>query len=246
MDGFVLAGGQSTRMGRDKALLELNGRALVALAVEKLQAVGLDAKICGARAEATAELARFAEVIPDHFAQSGPVAGIEAGLAVGEVALSLFLAVDIPLVPAEFLHWIMERAGTSGAAATIPIAGGVPQPLCAVYSRRLLEGLRTAIAAGHLKMMTAVEEAVAALGERVDLFQVESVASGLPAGIWPMDPPLRRWFLNANTPEEWARVSGLGWMVSELVRHAPGADQKQPTAGPSTSFGATRVRLRSG
>jgi molybdenum cofactor guanylyltransferase len=244
VNAFVLAGGQSTRMGRDKALLELNGRALVALAVEKLRGLGLQTRICGTRADAAAELARFAELIPDQFAGCGPLAGIEAGLSVGDAALSLFLAVDIPLVPAEFLYWMMERAETSGAAATIAVASGMPQPLCAVYSRRLLEGLRAAIAAGHLKMMTAVTQAAEALGERVDLFQLESVASGLAAGIWPMDPPLRNWFLNANTPEEWARVSDLSWMVSELVGHAPGAAQKQPAPGPSTSSGAIRARLR--
>lgn len=208
MNGFVLAGGQSTRMGRDKALLELDGRPLVALAVEKLRALGLDAKICGARPAVAAELAQFAEVIPDNFAQSGPVAGIEAGLVAGGSPLSLFLAVDMPLVPVKFLRWLMERAETSTAVATIPVAGGREQPLCAVYSRRLLEGLRASIAAGHLKMMTAVAEAATTLSERVDLFQVESVAAGLAAGVWPVDPLLRDWFLNANTPEEWALVVG--------------------------------------
>jgi molybdopterin-guanine dinucleotide biosynthesis protein A len=110
------------------------------------------------------------------------------------------------VVPVEFLRWMVERAETSGAAATIPVAGGVPQPLCAVYSRRLLDGLLTAIAAGDLKMMRAVAGATEAVRERVDLFQVESVAAALPTGVWPADPPLRNWFLNANTPEEWARV----------------------------------------
>jgi molybdenum cofactor guanylyltransferase len=209
VDGFVLAGGQSKRMGRDKALLELDGRPLVALATEKLRTLGLEAKICGARADAAPELARFGEVIPDNFAGCGPVAGIEAGLglAAEKAPLSLFLAVDMPVVPVAFLRWTIERAETSRAVATIPVAGGLPQPLCAVYSRRLLEGLRAAITAGHLKMMTAVTEAAAAaLGERMDLFEVESVAAGLAAGVWPVSPPQREWFLNANTPEEFARV----------------------------------------
>lgn len=201
-------------MGRDKALLDLDGRPLAALAVEKLRALGLDARICGARPEAAPQLARFAEVIPDNFPECGPVAGIEAGLAAAPAPLSLFLAVDMPLVPANFLRWMMKRAETSEAVATIPAADGLPQPLCAVYSRRLLEGLGAAITGGHLKMMTAVTEAATAVGERVDVFQVESVAAALPAGVWPPEPPLRDWFLNANTPEEWARIrthkAGIG------------------------------------
>jgi len=198
-------------MGRDKALLNLDGRPLAALAVEKLQALGLATRICGARAEVAPELTQFTEVIPDNFTGCGPVAGIETGLAASDADLSLFLAVDVPLVPTEFLRWMMERAETSGAVATIPLAGGREQPLSAVYSRRLRDGLRVAIAAGHLKMMTAVTEAAAALNERVDLFQVESVAAALRPGVWSAESnvkgvALRDWFLNANTPEEWARV----------------------------------------
>lgn len=193
-------------MGRDKALLELDGRPLVALALEKLRALGLEPRVCGARPE----LARFGEGVPDNFAGCGPVAGIEAGLAASDEELNLFLAVDVPLLPVKFLRWMMERAETSGAAATIPVTGGLPQPLCAVYSRRLLDGLRVAMAVGHRKMMTAVTEAAAALGERVDLFAVESVAAALAAGAWPARPVLREWFRNANTPEEWADLVGRG------------------------------------
>lgn len=206
MNGFVLAGGQSTRMGSDKALLELGGQPLVVQALEKLGALRLDPKICGANPSSAAEFARFAQVIPDNFAGCGPVAGIEAGLAASASDLNVFLAVDIPLVPVEFLLWMVERAETSGAVATIPVAGGVPQPLCAVYSRRLLDGLRTSIAAGDLKMMRAVAGATEAVRERLDLFQVESAAAALPVAAWPADPPLRHWFLNANTPGEFARV----------------------------------------
>ncbi len=63
MNGFVLAGGQSTRMGRDKALMMLDGRTLVERALELLGGLGLDARICGSRPD----LARFAEVVPDNF-----------------------------------------------------------------------------------------------------------------------------------------------------------------------------------
>lgn len=195
-------------MGRDKALLEVSGQPLIALALEKLRALKLDPKICGASPDSAAQLARFAQVIPDNFPGCGPVAGIESGLAANDAPVSLFLAVDMPLVPVEFLRWMMERAETSGAVATIPAAGGRDQPLCAIYSRRLLDGLRKSIAAGRLKMMTVIEEAATASGERVDRFQVESVAAGLAAGIWPVDPPLRDWFLNTNTPEEFERSQG--------------------------------------
>lgn len=198
-------------MGRDKALLELGGRPLAELAVEKLRGLGLEVRICGAAPGFAEPLTRFAEVVADRVAGSGPLAGIEAGLAAGDGQQALFMAVDTPLVPAEFLRWMMERAERSGAVATIPVAGGMPQPLCAVYSGVLRAGLRRAIEAGHLKMMRAVSEAAAELGERVDRFDVENVAAALAEGLWPAQPPFRDWFRNLNTPEEWAGVSGELW-----------------------------------
>lgn len=198
MNAFVLAGGQSTRMGRDKALLELDGRPLIVLALERLRALGATPRICGSRPD----LARFAEVIPDKVADSGPLGGIEAALAASNSELNLFLPVDAPLIPAEFLRWLLERATASNAVATIPVAAGREQPLSAVYSRRLLPGLRTAMAAGRLKMMAAVRAAAASLDEAIDLFAVEEVEAALVEGVWPEEPPLCDWFLNVNAPAD--------------------------------------------
>lgn len=203
MNAFVLAGGQSTRMGRDKALLELDGQPLITLAVERLRALRFTPRICGSRPD----LARFAEVIPDNVADSGPLGGIEAALAASDSELNLFLPVDAPLIPMEFLRWMMERATASNAVATIPVAAGREQPLSAVYSRRLLPGLRAAMAARRLKMMTAVREAAASLREAIDLFAVEEVEPALAEGVWPEEPPLCDWFLNVNAPADLAAVA---------------------------------------
>jgi molybdopterin-guanine dinucleotide biosynthesis protein A len=201
MNGFVLAGGQSTRMGRDKALLEVDGRALMEHMLEKLRGQGLEARICGSRAD----LARFAEVVPDNFAQAGPLGGIEAALAVSDSELNLFVAVDLPGLPAEFLRWLLERAERSRAVATIPRYGDRPQPLCAVYSRRLLEGLRESLGAGRRKVMDAIRASAAGLGEGVDAFDVECVAA---AGCteWGLESPIAAWFRNLNTPVEYAAL----------------------------------------
>lgn len=180
-------------MGRDKALLAFAGRPLIALAVEKLRSLGMEPRIAGARAD----LAQFAEVVPDNFADAGPLGGLEAALAVSDAELNLFLPVDLPLLPVEFLRWMVERVSLSSAAATIPFALGRPQPLCAVYSRALLPGLRAALAAGDFKVMRAIEGS----GFVVDGFNVEPVAAALG---W--EDSISRWFANANTPEEFAVV----------------------------------------
>jgi molybdopterin-guanine dinucleotide biosynthesis protein A len=205
VNAFVLAGGQSTRMGRDKALLVVDGETLLEQMLEKLRAVGLTPRICGSRSD----LARLAEVVPDNFPQSGPLGGIEAALAVSDSELNLFVPVDLPGLPLQFLRWLMERAETSRAVATIPRYGDRPQPLCAVYSRRLLEGLRESLGAGRGKVMDAIGTAAAGLGDAIDAPDMECMAAAAGAE-WPLQP-LGDWFRNVNTPADYEAVkSGAG------------------------------------
>ncbi|HEY6446622.1 MAG TPA: molybdenum cofactor guanylyltransferase [Acidobacteriaceae bacterium] len=212
MNAFVLAGGESSRMGRDKALLDLAGRPLIAHALDKLRALGCTPRICASRPD----LAGFAPVIHDTSPRCGPLGGLEAALSISGTDLNLFLPVDLPLLPLEFLRWLQTRAESTGAAATIPRYAGRPQPLCAIYSRRLLPGIRAALAAGHYKFMTAISAAAAALPARspsseLDLFDTESIAAALIPHIWPADPPLHTWFRNINFPSDYDSLrAGFG------------------------------------
>ena len=185
-------------MGRDKALLPWDGRPLIEFVVEKLRGVGLRVRICGARPD----LASLAEVAPDNFAGAGPLAGIEAALAVSDSELNLLVAVDLPGLPPGFLRWMAERAETSHAVATIPRHGDRVHPLCAVYSRRLLRGLQEALTAGRNKVLDGIGEAAAGLGESIDAFDVEPVAASGPKE-WPVRPMLAEWFRNVNTPGDY-------------------------------------------
>lgn len=204
MNAFIMAGGASSRMGRDKALLDLAGSPLISHALDKLRALGLTPRISGSRPD----LAPFAPLIPDNIPRCGPLGGLEAALSASDSDLNLFLSVDLPLLPLDFLRWLQSRAEGSGAAATIPRYAGRPQPLCAVCSRRLLPGIRAALASGNFKIMTAVTAASAAVAKRstpseLDLFDTESVAAALIPRLWPADPPLHVWFRNINTPADY-------------------------------------------
>jgi molybdenum cofactor guanylyltransferase len=198
VNAFILAGGQSSRMGRDKALLPFDGRPLVEHMVHLLRVLHLEPRICGSRPDLT----RFAQFVPDNVAQAGPLAGVEAALTVSDSDLNLFIPVDLPGLPAGFLGWLMARSETSHAVATIPHYAARPQPLCAVYSRRLLDGLRRSLATGNFKIMTAIREAAQALAEPIDEFDVESVAATGPA-LWPLQSSLADWFRNLNTPADY-------------------------------------------
>lgn len=197
MNAFVLAGGKSTRMGRDKALLEWRGRPLVEHALGKLRALGMPAHLLGTRPD----LARFAPVIPDNFPDRGPLGGIEAALGFTDTELNLFLPIDLPLLPVEFLRWLIARAELTQAAATLPRVEGRPQPLCAVYHRGLLPGIQSALQQGDGKVMRVVEQSAEQAGLRTDLFDVEAVAAAqLESGGWPGSIPTHLWFENLNAP----------------------------------------------
>jgi molybdopterin-guanine dinucleotide biosynthesis protein A len=200
MNAFVLAGGQSTRMGRDKALLELAGRPLIEHALEKLRALGFSPRIVGVRPD----LAAFAAVIPDIHPHTGPLGGIEAALAASDTEQNLFLPVDLPWLPVEFLRWMIERAESTEALATVPRLQGRPQPLCAVYTKTLLPYVQAALAADDAKVTRAVERAANRTGLRIDSFDVETIAA---AQSWEQTLPLHRWFENMNTIADFEKAA---------------------------------------
>jgi molybdopterin-guanine dinucleotide biosynthesis protein A len=208
MNAFVLAGGQSTRMGRDKALLEFRGRPLVLHSLEKLRRLGFTPRIVIGYEAARPDLAVFAPLVADNYQSLGPLGGIEAALTVSNADLNLFLPVDLPLLPVEFLRWMIERAQLTQALATIPRVQGMPQPLCAIYSTALLTTAQTALAAGDGKVMRVVGRASAETGLRVDSFDVETVATSRACSQgWPRTPPVRLWFENLNTPGDFERAA---------------------------------------
>jgi len=195
VNAFILAGGQSTRMGRDKALLDFHGRPLIEHALDRLRALGFVPRIAGNRPD----LAQYAPVVPDNYPGSGPLAGIEAALSASSDDLNLFLPVDLPLLPIKFLRWMTVRARETSAIATIPHLQGRPQPLCAVYHRALLPYARAALEANDAKVMRAVEHAASDTSLKIDLFDTETIAACVE---WAPAPPVHRWFQNLNTPTD--------------------------------------------
>jgi molybdenum cofactor guanylyltransferase len=195
-EGFVLAGGNSSRMGQDKSLLRVAGLSLLEWALNKLRTLPLTIppRIAGARSSTPL----LAPVVSDIHPGCGPLSGIEAALAATNQNLNIFLPVDMPLVPPSFLTWMLHRAQTTAAFATIPRINGLAQPLCAIYHRHLLEPVSAALAEGDWKVMPTIHAAAGPGG--IDLFDVERVVSSdfTMAAFSPL--PLYRWFHNCNSP----------------------------------------------
>jgi molybdopterin-guanine dinucleotide biosynthesis protein A len=192
-------------MGRDKARVELCGRPLLAHMLDKLRALGLRARVAGLREPAdgvTVEM--IPETHPDTYPGCGPLSGIETALGKSRADMVLLVGVDLPLLETEFLAWMLRRAATSGAMATIPQSLGEPQPLCAVYRRELLRGVTDALDAGDYRVMSAVERAKGD-GE-IDCFDTERVAA---TGAWRSPRPTHWQFMNCNTPEDLALAEAI-------------------------------------
>lgn len=205
VEAFVLAGGRSRRMGRDKALLEWGGIPMVERAIQSLRRVCATVRIVGDRKD----LARFASVVADTFPGSGPLGGIHAALAASEHDWNLFLPVDLPLLPAGFPAWMLERVALTEAIATMPSVAGLPQPLCAVYHRAIEPRLRDELTAGRFRTIEGVQSAAGsgALPQPpIDTFHVESLAAaGNFRGI-AGPSPVQLWFENMNNPRDFLAI----------------------------------------
>jgi molybdenum cofactor guanylyltransferase len=199
--GFVLAGGQSRRMGSDKALIELAGQPLIVHALRILHDAGLAASIAGARST----LSAHAPVIED--GGGGPLSGMLSALRSAQAACAVFVSVDMPLIPAPLLGALIHQASVSGAAVSAVSSGGFTQTFPVVVDRGLLAALGSDQKAGSTGCRAALVSAARCLNRQSTILAAENLAQsgqvehplGLPAGLW---------FLNVNTPQDLNRARG--------------------------------------
>lgn len=206
--GFVLGGGQSSRMGRDKALLEFGGRPLVAHALDIFQEAGIPATIAGAPSSARASLQVFAPIVEDASPGLGPLTGICAALSVVSARYAVFLPVDLPLLPASLLVYLLRHARITGSAVTVCSVSGFTQTFPAVLDRAALPALQNEFDSQRYGCLSAFRAASAAAGQSISSIAVELLAQtgevSDPLGL----PPIR-WFLNLNTPDDLAQAEAL-------------------------------------
>lgn len=147
---FVLAGGKSSRMGRDKASLSLNGQTLLQHALSTLRQVSSSVRILGSLQVYGNQ---GVDVIEDIIPECGPLGGIHAALTHTQAAFNLIIAVDTPFLSVSFLKFLISRAVETKAIVTTPEIAGYTQPLCAVYSREFLPIAEQSLRAGKFKIV---------------------------------------------------------------------------------------------
>jgi molybdopterin-guanine dinucleotide biosynthesis protein A len=202
--GFVLAGGRSSRMGTDKALVRLGGQPLMARAVRIFQDAGLVVSVAGG----DSALATFAPVVEDRQPGLGPLAGICAALASTSRRWAVFLPVDLPLLPASLAAYLLQQARITGSSVTLPSVNGFAQTFPVVLNRATLPMLERELNSGQRGCFSAFQAAAAGLGEAAAVVPVELL---LQAGqiAHPSALPAVHWFLNLNTVENLRRAEAL-------------------------------------
>ena len=129
-DAVILAGGKSSRMGRDKAWLEVGGRPLVLRQIELVRR--LKPRRLYLSGNSDGPLAGLGlPVLADAFQQSGPLAGIERALLQAKDVPLLVLAVDMPHMSLRCLRYLMRHCAQWRGA--VPQLDGRLEPLAAVY-----------------------------------------------------------------------------------------------------------------
>lgn len=222
VSGFVLAGGESSRMGRNKAMLPWKAPAagsgtLLGHAVDRLRPVCTSVKICSSQEHAADALVNAHSQpysapqniarIPDALLGAGPLGGIVAALEQSVTDWNLFLAVDLPLVPVRFLQSLLGRIpdGPAAPLCVLPMLANRPQPLCSLLHRSLAPELRLSLEAGRYKVLLALQAAavrIAAASIPLDLWEIQDLHA--ETGLRPAE-----WFLNVNTPADWKRAQKL-------------------------------------
>lgn len=188
--GYILAGGGSTRFGRDKALVEVGGTPMLERMIELLKSVTNQVKIVAAPGKYTVS---GAEVFEDHWPGEGPLGGIitaleDAAQRAARPEWSLILSCDMPFLTREWLIFLCERAAKSSAQVILPHSASGPEPLCACW--------QTGAAA---KLRSGFERGVRKVTEGIALLRAEV----LDEADWKRFDSAGRLFWNMNTAADY-------------------------------------------
>ncbi|MFN8492128.1 MAG: molybdenum cofactor guanylyltransferase [Caldilineaceae bacterium] len=198
------AGGQSRRMGRDKALLAVptSGQPLLRHIVQRLQLLPFRQVIVVANNPQLAQQIQFdlpTRHLPDQYPGVGPLGGIATGISACP-DWGIFVACDMPLVNPCIFQFLSKLAaeqtddGQPRWDAVVPLVAGYEQPLHALYHRSIAPAITQCLAAGERRANSFLKHG------RVRWVREDELR--------PLDPHLYSFF-NANTPEEWAEAVRL-------------------------------------
>ena len=182
--GFVLTGGASRRMGRDKALLRGPGGVPLAAQIAESVREAAGSVVLIGPPERYTHLGF--PVLADRVLECGPLGGVYTALCATSADWNLIVACDMPNLTATLLRGLLDAAEASTADCVVPEDAHGMHPLCAVYHRRCLPAVESAISHNQLKM--------------------HNLVTSLRFEKWIAPEALA--LANVNTPEAWQDLQG--------------------------------------
>lgn len=187
----VLAGGQSKRMGQDKAFLEVGGRRVIERVLATVSPLTDDLFISTNSPEQYAEfgLPLIADIYPDKAALGGIYSVIQAA----RYSSVLVVACDMPFLNTALLKYLIELAPLADVVAPV-VEPPQPETMHAVYGKRCLPAIEPRLLANKLRIIGFFDDVSVRYVERADIAR--------------FDPHFYS-FVNMNTPSEWQSVREL-------------------------------------
>jgi len=189
----IIAGGKSTRMGRDKAFVELLGKTLIESILAQVSAVGQQQTILVTNqpdAYGHLGLPMYADVLPD----KGSLGGIYTALCHSPTPYTLTVACDMPFLNPALLRHMIGLCADDAYDVIVPRVEGYPQGLHAIYSQRCMQPIRAWLESDRLKVIGFYDSV------RVRMLDEAEWQSFDPKGLS---------FYNVNTPDELAAARRL-------------------------------------
>jgi molybdopterin-guanine dinucleotide biosynthesis protein A len=181
--GVIMAGGRSSRMGQDKARLEVEGTTFFARVAAVFRELFPQVLIAGERPDLAGPDLPY---LPDRYPGSA-LGGLYTGLAAAETPFIFVAPCDMPFPSADLIRLILDQR--AGYDVVVPRTPARLEPLFAIYSKNCLTPMRDMLERGHYRIYDFFPQ-----------MRVRELAdSELPAG-W------ERALRNVNTPEEYQRI----------------------------------------
>jgi molybdopterin-guanine dinucleotide biosynthesis protein A len=183
MTGIILAGGNSIRMGQNKAFLPVDGVPIVRKIHTLLKELFNEVIIITNQKDLFKEFEPgiYSDLLPD----KGALGGLYTGVFYSRFEYSFCVACDMPFLKRPLVQFLISN--TKGEDAIIPRTQDGLQPLHAIYSKRCLDAMKRVIDQGKYKIIDFYDIIKAKIVEETEFLYLD---------------PLRESFINVNTPEE--------------------------------------------
>lgn len=193
---IVLAGGKSSRFGRNKALEQLGGASIISRVAGALDGLGKETYLVVSQDYADLaelkELCPGAKIVTDRYKAKGPLVGVYSGLIASSELYNYVVACDMPLMSGCVLAYMAGLAKEYDAV--VPRINGKPEPLCAIYSKMCIPVMEEMIFNGELRLSRLLEKVKV---RYVDENEIE-----------PLDPGFLS-FHNVNTEEDLKQIEKM-------------------------------------